>query len=110
MSTFQVHNFPTCQKCSNNNQGEFLIGTKGCFGCGNSFYRLKEFPCAKQGQGEKLRGSFNNCKSINGHRTQQVASSCTCGGKHKNMLYDLMANQDQNIVLMFSLVGYISSI
>lgn len=42
--------YPTYLKCGKNHPDECLTGKEGCFGCGQSGYRLRDCP-SRQGQG-----------------------------------------------------------
>ena len=42
--------YPTCPKICKNHPGKCLEGKAGCFGCGQSGHKLRDFP-SRQGQG-----------------------------------------------------------
>ncbi|XP_049372832.1 uncharacterized protein LOC125837803 [Solanum verrucosum] len=87
--------FPTCPKCGKNHLGDCLAGKEGCFGCGQSGHRLKNFLSSRYGQG----GNNNRAQSTTpaapaGRLTQQGASSDSVGSQHQNRLYALQDRQD----------------
>ncbi|XP_049369333.1 uncharacterized protein LOC125834206 [Solanum verrucosum] len=44
--------YSTCPKCGKNHSSECLVGKEGCFGCGQTSHRLRDYcPSSKQGQG-----------------------------------------------------------
>ncbi|XP_047268155.1 uncharacterized protein LOC107871942 [Capsicum annuum] len=42
-------NHPPCANCGKNHKGEYSWGQKGCYGCGQQGYRIKECPYARRG-------------------------------------------------------------
>ncbi|KAH0743109.1 hypothetical protein KY290_031102 [Solanum tuberosum] len=95
-SVSSTRTYPTCPKCGKNYPGECLTGNEGCFGCGQSGHRLRDYPSAKQGQrGNNGRAQSTTLAAPVGRLTQQGNSSGTSGSQRLNMLHVLQARQDR---------------
>uniref|UniRef100_M1DZ91 Retrotransposon gag protein n=1 Tax=Solanum tuberosum TaxID=4113 RepID=M1DZ91_SOLTU len=70
-----------------------LIGSEreGCFGCGKSGHRLKDFPSAKQGQRGNMAQSTTSVVPA-GRPTQQGVLSGTGGGQCNKKVYALQVH------------------
>ncbi|XP_069148008.1 uncharacterized protein [Solanum lycopersicum] len=71
---------PTCAKCSKKHRGEFLVGTRNCFGCGKEGHKVRDCPNVRS----KEKGSV-----------KAQSSGSTFYSPKKNRFYDLHSRGEQ---------------
>ena len=85
----------TCPKCSKNYPGECLVQKKGCFMCGHSGHRLRDYASRHGLGGGNGRFQSKTSSAPTGLPSQQYKSSSIGGGQRQNRLYALQARQDE---------------
>ncbi|KAK4713086.1 hypothetical protein R3W88_018993 [Solanum pinnatisectum] len=83
--------YPTCPKCGKNYPGKCIAGKEGCFGCGQSGHRLRDYP-SKQGQRGNGRAQSTTSAAPASRLTQHGNSYGIGGGQCQNMLYAFQAH------------------
>ena len=72
-----TNTYLTCSKYGKNHSGEYLAGKKGCFGCGQSSRRLRDFPTKNGQEGGKGRALDSKSKgSVSGTNTYPTCPKC----------------------------------
>ena len=66
-----TNSLPTFPKCGKNHPGERIAGKEGCFGCGQSGHRLRDFPSRQGRRGCNGRAQYTNSAALASRPTQQ---------------------------------------